>query len=69
MILQTTYPSREAIDIALKSPERFESRALTRVLLQMFEGRVFHVIYDLNYQGPSLPGDSASLDPNETVVP
>ena len=69
MILQTTYPSREAIDIALKSPERFESRALTRVLLQMFEGRVFHVIYDLNFQGPSLPGDSASLDPNETVVP
>jgi hypothetical protein len=48
MILQTTYPSHEAIGIALRSPERFASRDLTKVLLQMFEGRVFHVIYDLN---------------------
>ena len=62
MILQTAYPSRDAIDIALESPERFASRDLTKVLLQMFEGRVFHVIYDLNSQRPLQPLHSSPLE-------
>jgi hypothetical protein len=63
MILQTTYPSREAINIALQSPERFTSRDLTKALLQMFEGRVFHVIYDLSPERPLLPRNSSPLEP------
>ena len=45
MVLQTTYPSRQAIVDALDSSIRAESRALTQELLLMFEGRIFHVIY------------------------
>lgn len=51
MILQITYPSREAIEIALRSPERGASRELTQELLKMFEGRVFHVVYGMNVYG------------------
>jgi hypothetical protein len=51
MVLQITYPSREAIEIALRSPERGASRELTQELLKMFEGRVFHVVYGMNVYG------------------
>ena len=45
MVLQTVYPSRQAIADALNSPVRTESRALTQDLLLMFDGRIFHTIY------------------------
>ena len=45
LVLQITYPSRAAIDKALASGVRFESREVTKGLLAMFEGRVFHVVY------------------------
>jgi len=45
MVLQLTYPDREAIGRALASPVRHESRAVTQELLKMFDGRVFHVVY------------------------
>ena len=45
LVLQITYPSRAAIDEALASAVRFESREMTKGLLAMFEGRVFHVVY------------------------
>lgn len=48
LVLQLTYPSREGIDEALASPVRYESREVTKGLLKMFEGRVFHVIYKLS---------------------
>ena len=47
LVLQTTYPSRGAIEAALASKVRFESREMTKGLLAMFEGRVFHVVYEL----------------------
>jgi hypothetical protein len=46
MVLQTLYPSRNAITEALNSLVRAESRALTQELMKMFEGRIFHVIFD-----------------------
>jgi hypothetical protein len=46
IILQISYLSREAVETALNSPIRFTSREVTKTLLQIFEGRVFHVIYE-----------------------
>ena len=48
LVLQTTYATRDAIEKALASKVRFESREMTKGLLSMFEGRVFHVVYELN---------------------
>ena len=48
LVLQTTYPDREAIEKALASRVRGDSREMTKGLLDMFEGRVFHVVYELN---------------------
>jgi hypothetical protein len=44
-VLETTYPDRGAIERALGSEIRFESREITKGLLEMFEGRIFHVVY------------------------
>jgi hypothetical protein len=48
LVLQTTYPKRDLIEKALASKVRFESREMTKGLLAMFEGRVFHVVYEFN---------------------
>ena len=48
LVLQTTYPQRDAIEKALATKVRFESREMTKGLLAMFDGRVFHVVYELN---------------------
>jgi hypothetical protein len=55
LVLQITYQSRDAIAEALASRVRFESREATRRLLAMFEGRVFHVVYDLSEHAPAEP--------------
>ena len=48
LVMQTTYPKRDAIEKALASKARFESREMTKGLLAMFEGRVFHVVYEFD---------------------
>jgi len=48
LVLQTTYPDREAIAMALASKVRFDSREMTKGLLALFSGRVFHVVYHLD---------------------
>jgi antibiotic biosynthesis monooxygenase (ABM) superfamily enzyme len=45
MVLEIRYPSREAIEAALASPVRAESREVTRGLLEMFDGDVFHTVF------------------------
>ena len=45
MVLAIRYPSLDAIDKALASPVRFESREVTKGLLEMFEGDVFHTVF------------------------
>lgn len=47
LVLEITYANRAAIETALVSKVRFESREVTKGLLAMFEGRVFHVVYEL----------------------
>jgi hypothetical protein len=44
MMQQVDYPSLAALDEALASPIRTQARALTLELLEMFEGRFYHVI-------------------------
>jgi antibiotic biosynthesis monooxygenase (ABM) superfamily enzyme len=44
--LHTTfsYPTQAALDAVLTSPQRQEALKRTKILLEMFEGRVFHVV-------------------------
>ena len=46
MVLAIRYPSREAIDAALASDVRTQSREVTRGLLAMFDGTVFHTVFE-----------------------
>lgn len=52
LILAISYPDAAAMGRALASPQRAESREVTKGLLAMFEGRVFHVVYDLGAHAP-----------------
>jgi len=45
MVLQIRYPSREAIEAALASDVRFESREVTKGLLELYEGDIFHTVF------------------------
>jgi hypothetical protein len=46
MVLAITYPSRAAMEEALKSDARAQSRAETVELVKMFEGRIFHTVFE-----------------------
>jgi hypothetical protein len=48
MVLAVRYPSREAIDLALASEVRAESRRVSTGLLAMFDGDVFHTIFRMD---------------------
>lgn len=45
MVLQVRYPSREAIETALASDVRYESREVTKGLLELYEGDIFHTVF------------------------
>jgi antibiotic biosynthesis monooxygenase (ABM) superfamily enzyme len=45
MVLAIRYPSREAIEEALASPVRFESREVTKGLVEIFDGSIFHTVF------------------------
>lgn len=47
MVLSMTFDAPEALQAALDSPVRYESREVTKGLLAMFDGRVRHHVYDL----------------------
>jgi hypothetical protein len=44
LIQQVDYPSRAALDEAIASPIRSQARAITLELMEMFEGRFYHVV-------------------------
>lgn len=46
--LAMTFESEEALGTALQAPVRFESRALTGELMQMFDGRIHHHVFELH---------------------
>lgn len=45
MVLAIRYPSLEAIERALASDVRSQSREVTKGLLEMFDGTVFHTVF------------------------
>jgi hypothetical protein len=47
MVLWTAYDSREALAAALESPVRYESREMTKGLMEMFDGHIHHHVFDL----------------------
>jgi antibiotic biosynthesis monooxygenase (ABM) superfamily enzyme len=46
MVLAIKYPNQAAIDEALKSDVRAKSREVTTELVKMFEGRIFHTVFE-----------------------
>jgi hypothetical protein len=48
MIQQIDYPSVAALEAALASPVRARARAITLELMDMFEGRFYHVVSGVN---------------------
>jgi hypothetical protein len=49
--LAIVFDDGKALAAALESPVRFESRALTAELMQMFDGRIHHHVFELS-EGP-----------------
>jgi hypothetical protein len=52
MIQQIDYPSLAAVEEALASPVRAQARAVTMELMEMFEGRFYHLISEGNAVEP-----------------
>jgi hypothetical protein len=53
MALAIRYPDMAAVEAALQSDVRFESRAVTTELLEMFTGRVHHHVFEANEYSPA----------------
>ena len=49
MVLSIQYPDMEAIEKALKSDVRLKSREVTGELVKLFDGRIFHTVFDLRH--------------------
>ena len=48
MLLEFDYPSEEAIEQTMDSPERTDAKAKTQELLSMFDGRLYHIVLERN---------------------
>lgn len=46
LVIAMRFDSQASIDAALASPVRLESQRESRALLDMFEGSVFHTVFD-----------------------
>ncbi len=53
MALAVRYPDMDAVDKALQSDVRFESREVSGELLKMFTGRVHHHLFTANDYAPA----------------
>jgi hypothetical protein len=49
MVLAIQYPDMEAIEKALQSDVRSKSRDITGELVKMFDGRIFHTLFDMRH--------------------
>lgn len=45
LVISIRFESRSAIEMALNSPERFDSKEKSKALIDMFEGEVFHTVF------------------------
>jgi antibiotic biosynthesis monooxygenase (ABM) superfamily enzyme len=59
MVLSIGYPNRAAIDEALKSNVRQQSRLETVELVKMYEGRIFHTVFEVPHAAQLLPENRA----------
>lgn len=46
MMLEFDYPSEADIALTMASPERTEAKAKTQELLSMFDGRLYHIVFE-----------------------
>lgn len=46
MMLEFDYPTQDDLDATVASPERAKAKAETAELLTMFDGRLFHIVYE-----------------------
>lgn len=53
MIQQIDYPSMAALEAAIASPVRDQARAITMELMEMFDGRFYHLISGANAVEPA----------------
>jgi hypothetical protein len=53
MILEMDFPDQAAIDACLASPIRPESHAATVEVMQLFDGRFYHLTADATVLSPS----------------
>ncbi len=49
MVLAIRYPSLAAIEDAMKSDVRAQSREVTGELVKMFDGRIFHTVFEATH--------------------
>ena len=54
MVLAIKYPSMAAINKALASDVRLKSREVTAELVKLFDGRIFHTVFDLRHDRVTL---------------
>jgi hypothetical protein len=47
MVLQIQYPDQAAMDLALASDVRAKSREVTGELIEMYDGRIFHTVFEV----------------------
>lgn len=45
LVIAIKFESRDAIEAALNSAERFDSRKKSKTLIDMFDGEVFHTVF------------------------
>jgi hypothetical protein len=55
LVLSVRFPTRESIDQALASEVRMQSKEVSKALIAMFDGTVFHTIFKADEYG--LPTD------------
>ncbi len=48
LVISIKFESREAIENALNSPQRQNSREKSKALIDMFDGEVFHTVFRAN---------------------
>jgi hypothetical protein len=49
MVLSIQYPDADSMQKALQSEVRNQSRDVTAELVKLFEGRIFHTVFDLRH--------------------
>jgi hypothetical protein len=52
MVLAIQYPDKAAIETALQSDVRAKSREVTSELVKLFDGRIFHTVFELRHDAP-----------------